>query len=601
MHIDIDEAPVGRLRARLTRANTTMFAGLHAAVAITVNRLGGGDDLVLGSPAGGRTDPALAGTVGYLVNTLPVRHRLRATDTVGDVLSRTRAAVLGALEHQAVPFDRIVAEVGSTYVPGANPPAQILLAYTSVGHHTGDDAVTRSGLRALPPIGGSLDVAKTDLDPFFTDDGHGLAATLAYSTALFDPPTIEQFASTLVEVLQAIADGTESTVAELRIDAVHDSIVRDGQRAPATTANGKVDRGALPLVTPSVDTGVGRELRSDTERDVAELVRDVLGIDGAQLSALDDFFALGGHSFTAVRLVSRIADRFGVRVGVRDVFEASTIAGLAAVVSSSTERVEADSSESLREAARLELRLAPEDVSGHLICVYPASGSAVMYERLLEHVPPQMSVHGLQSLALVDPERDLGDLEATARWYLPLVEDLVDGVPIHLLGWSYGAHLAFTLARLLRDEAGLQVSSLTLLDSGPTTVGRAELPEMSSAESVADFCYAFDLDAAGVTSEEQLVRRAVHDQPLWPGITESDVRGILAAGSTATAHLAQPPTGTVAADALLLMAQVDGNPYTYDWAEFVTGDIVRSTTPKGHREMLDDEVVAHWAPNSPAS
>ncbi|MCD0453818.1 condensation domain-containing protein, partial [Actinocorallia sp. API 0066] len=57
------------LRTVADNLNVTMFMILHAATALTVSALGGGADLVLGSPVAGRTEHELEGVVGYFVNT----------------------------------------------------------------------------------------------------------------------------------------------------------------------------------------------------------------------------------------------------------------------------------------------------------------------------------------------------------------------------------------------------------------------------------------------------------------------------------------------------------------------------------------------------
>ncbi|MFH8989500.1 non-ribosomal peptide synthase/polyketide synthase [Streptomyces sp. NPDC017940] len=99
------------------------------------------------------------------------------------------------------------------------------------------------------------------------------------------------------------------------------------------SANGKVDRAALPAPDPDTGAhpGTRTEPRNDAERRTAEVFADVLGVDRPGVE--DNFFHLGGDSILSIRLAARLAEEFGTDVSPREVFAHPSPAALAALLS----------------------------------------------------------------------------------------------------------------------------------------------------------------------------------------------------------------------------------------------------------------------------
>ncbi|MBC7168887.1 amino acid adenylation domain-containing protein, partial [Phenylobacterium sp.] len=90
------------------------------------------------------------------------------------------------------------------------------------------------------------------------------------------------------------------------------------------TANGKVDRKALPAPGPQVRGGISG---TPEEAVLCGLVGELLSLE--RVGPEDDFFALGGHSLLAARLVARVRSVLGRVLGIRSVFEAPRLGDLA--------------------------------------------------------------------------------------------------------------------------------------------------------------------------------------------------------------------------------------------------------------------------------
>nr|WP_302071611.1 non-ribosomal peptide synthetase [Rhodococcus ruber] len=149
----------------------------------------------------------------------------------------------------------------------------------------------------------------------------------AVVVARHDPRVGDRLVGYVVPAAGAVLDTVELTAAVARVLPSYmvpaALVVLD---ALPLNVNGKLDRRALP--EPEFEASVFRAPSTPVEQVVAGVFADVLGVE--QVGADDDFFALGGNSLIATQVAARVGEALETTVPVRAVFEAPTVAALAA-------------------------------------------------------------------------------------------------------------------------------------------------------------------------------------------------------------------------------------------------------------------------------
>ncbi|MBB5872722.1 amino acid adenylation domain-containing protein [Allocatelliglobosispora scoriae] len=233
------------LHARLLEVSrteqVTLFMTLQALTAALLSRVGGGEDIVLGTPVAGRSDPAMDDLVGFFVNTLVLRTDLGGAPSLRELLRRVRTGTIDAFSHQDVPFERIVEELNPARVLGRHP-----LIQTMVMLH-GNEALSAELGEGAELQAVETGTAKFDLSVGFLDRRDeagapaGLDAYWEFATDMFDHDTVaalaERFelfaAAVLGDVDRPVGDADLLSPAERRHLLVE--LTDTGADVPAAT------------------------------------------------------------------------------------------------------------------------------------------------------------------------------------------------------------------------------------------------------------------------------------------------------------------------------------------------------------------------------
>ena len=213
------------------------------------------------------------------------------------------------------------------------------------------------------------------------------------------------------------------------------------------TVNGKLDTRALPAPSPrrAVRSGDQRP-RNDPERRIAALWAD-LGVPVTDVNS--DFFDLGGHSLLAERLIFDIQRTFGVALSLSAFLDRGrTVAGLAALLDAESIGTTVDA--------------APGPPPIHF--VFPHIHSAMSVRHFAAQWGAGQPVHPLVPVQRGERFDRSMSIEQYATQALSMIRERQPHGPVALIGYSFGAIVAYEIARQILN-AGEQVNWLGILDA----------------------------------------------------------------------------------------------------------------------------------------
>ncbi|WP_067654996.1 amino acid adenylation domain-containing protein [Nocardia harenae] len=221
-----------------------------------------------------------------------------------------------------------------------------------------------------------------------------------------------------------------------------------------TTPSGKRDDAALRARAAAApeSTGTRREPSDEYERSAVDLLAEFAGL--REIGPDDDFFAAGGTSIGAMRVVLGLSRRWGVEVPLDAFVGAPTAAGLAALLRSGSVRRTFD--------PLVPITVPERPGKTPVFLVHPIGGNVLCYLALARHLDPERPVYALQAAGAEPGSTPEKTVPAMAAAYLEAVRRVRPQGPYHLAGWSFGGTVALEMARLLPAD---QVAGVTLLDT----------------------------------------------------------------------------------------------------------------------------------------
>jgi len=190
------------------KEGVTLFQTLLAGFAALLCRYSGQDDLPIGSVTAGRDRSEIKPLLGYFLNTVVLRTNLSGDPDFRELLRRVRNLTLETLDHDCVPFGRLIHELNAPRDLSRNPLFQVMFSLEP----------------SLPDLDPAWHLTQMDVDTEATkydlyleldERRDAILARFHYSTDLFDRTTIVRMSEHWMRLLEGAARDSSLRVSQL--------------------------------------------------------------------------------------------------------------------------------------------------------------------------------------------------------------------------------------------------------------------------------------------------------------------------------------------------------------------------------------------------
>ncbi|WP_328409963.1 non-ribosomal peptide synthetase [Nocardia sp. NBC_00403] len=237
---EIDAALHRAMGELAATADVSLFMVVHAALAVLLARLGGTDDVVIGTAIAGRGEAALDGLVGMFVNTLALRTSVDPSTGFREFLATVRSTDLDAFGNADVPFERLVQVLNPTRSTAHHPIFQVSLSLQNFVEPTLELPGLRIEVENLDRDAAQFDLTLDLREHLSGTEPAGLSGVLSYATDLFDAATAATLVARWQRVLNAVVADSDQAISDI-------DVLEESERETLVPVRGPAGGGTMTL------------------------------------------------------------------------------------------------------------------------------------------------------------------------------------------------------------------------------------------------------------------------------------------------------------------------------------------------------------------
>ncbi|MBO9205533.1 MULTISPECIES: non-ribosomal peptide synthetase [Niastella] len=200
VHELIDQYTFASMQAFCKDHNISLFMLLLSATGVLLARYTSQYDMIIGTPLSGRDHPDLEEVTGFFINTVPLRLRFDATDTVAALMQKVKTICLDAYEHGRYPFDELVANLDVNRDLSRSALFDVLINLTT---RINDSEVLELEDLLLTRYHRPSYSSKFDLAFYFEESKRGLSCIVEYDCDIYTQSRVSSMLTHFINLLRS--------------------------------------------------------------------------------------------------------------------------------------------------------------------------------------------------------------------------------------------------------------------------------------------------------------------------------------------------------------------------------------------------------------
>ncbi len=195
----VDNSLTEQLRHLASDNNTTLFVILLSAYKILLSNYSGINDIIVGTPASGRSMAQVNRMIGMFVNTLVIRSKPDSSKTISQYVKEVAETSMLAVENQEYQLEDLIDDLNLERNPARNPLFSTMFSLLNL-----ESEVIQSDEVKFEQMSNPSGISKFDLSLTTSENIEGLSINFNYATSLFRESTIQRLSSSYVRVLEQL-------------------------------------------------------------------------------------------------------------------------------------------------------------------------------------------------------------------------------------------------------------------------------------------------------------------------------------------------------------------------------------------------------------